>query len=480
MNSLPMLRALVPFVAGILLAESFVLPWWFLAAAFLLCGVVALLLRSSAAVVGMLFVAGWGVCQLRTPMRSVPVGTLCVWEVEVEELPADRGDYFTATGVVRGWNSLSDGCRHSARDRVLLRADSAVSLPAGGCIRCFGRIRPLRSGSASYLQLMARRGFVGTLSLSARDLIDSEPAVRPGIHLRAAARMKHACSASDAGAVVRAMTVADRSALSPELRAAYSRSGMSHLLAVSGLHTGIVFLLINFVLRWFSLLRYGHLLRDLLAVGAVWLYVAAAGFPSSAVRAAAMCTLLQGALAAGSEYVALNALAAAAFGMLLWNPAWIGDVGFQLSFIAVAAILLWAAPLCRRLHTGRRAVDFAVGFWAVGFTASLAVAPLVSHVFGVVPVAGLLLNPVVVPLAGVVVLSGVCGLLLPVCCGAGEGAAWLLNTLACATASVPGGSIGYALPAEWTAACYLLFVVATAVAYRFEPKKNVHLPRDNS
>lgn len=475
-----MLRALVPFAAGILLAEYFVLPWWFLAAAFLLCGVVALSLRSAAAVVGLLLVAGWGVCQLRAPVRSLPLDTLCVWEVEVEEFPADRGDYFTVAGVVRGWSSFSDTCRHFARNRVLLRVDSTVSLPAGGRIRCFGRIRPLRGGSASYLRLMERRGFVGALSLSSRDVIDSEPAQQPGIHLRAAARMKYACSESDAGAVVRAMTVADRSALAPELRAAYSHSGMSHLLAVSGLHTGIVFLLINFVLRWFSLLRHGHLLRDLLAVGAVWLYVAAAGFPPSAVRAAAMCTLLQAALASGSEYVALNALAAAAFGMLLWNPAWIGDVGFQLSFIAVAAILLWAAPLCRRLHTGRRALDFAVGFWAVGFTASLAVAPLVSHLFGVVPVAGLLLNPVVVPLAGVVVLSGVCGMLLPVCCWVGEAAAWLLNMLAYAAASVPGGAIGYSLPAGWTAACYLLFVVATAAAYRFEPKKSVHLPRDNS
>ena len=58
-----------------------------------------------------------------------------------------------------------------------------------------------------------------------------------------------------------------------------------------------------------------------------------------------MFTMLQSALASASEYNGLNALAAAAFGMLLWNPAWLGDISFQLSFAAVAAILAWGVPL---------------------------------------------------------------------------------------------------------------------------------------
>ena len=101
-------------------------------------------------------------------------------------------------------------------------------------------------------------------------------------------------------------------------RPAYSRSGLSHLLAVSGLHTGIVFALVNLLLWWLPLLRRGHLLRNLLAAACIWIYVAAAGFPPSAVRTAVMFTMLQSALASASEYNGLNALAAAAFGMLLW------------------------------------------------------------------------------------------------------------------------------------------------------------------
>ncbi len=276
------------------------------------------------------------------------------------------------------------------------------------------------------------------------------------------------------------MTVADRSGLTPGLRADYSRSGMAHLLAVSGLHVGIVFWLVNGVLRWVTLFRRGHLLRNLCVIAAVWGYVAAAGFPPSAVRAAVMASMLQ--LASASTYVAWNALAAAAFGMLLWNPAWLGDIGFQLSFIAVAAILAWGVPLCRRLRTGRRPVDALVDTLVVGFVASLAAAPLVSHVFGVVPTAGLLLNPVAIPLAAVVVMAGLLLLLvpvpmlLPVFRVIGEAAAGLLDRMARFVASMPGGAVDHSLSAGWTVACYGIFVVVTWAVWQYEPKKSINLP----
>lgn len=471
-----MVRLLVPFAAGIILGEYFVLPWWFVAAAFSLCGVAALLLRSGAALVGMLAVTGWGVCQFREPVRTVPLETACLWEIEVDGVPADRSRYVSVDGVVRAWSPLTGEQWHSAADRVLLRADSTVTLSGGGRLLCWGRIRPLQGGSESYRRLMARRGFVGSLYLSSQRILDTETNPGPTLHLRAAARMKRICSPGDAGAVVRAMTVADRSGLAPGLRAVWSRSGMSHLLAVSGLHTGIVFLVVNLALRWLALLRHGHLLRNALAVGAVWFYVAMAGFPPSAVRAAVMCTLLQGALASGSEYVGLNALAAAAFGMLLWNPAWIGDISFQLSFVAVAAVLLWAVPLCRRLQGRYRVLNALTDTVAVGAAAALATAPLVSHAFGVVPVAGLLLGPAVVPLAGVVVFCGVAGLVAPGFCMAGEGAAAVLDGLAHLTASVPGAAFEYRISAGAAVACYLLFVAVTVFLRRFPAKKSVHLP----
>ena len=235
------------------------------------------------------------------------------------------------------------------------------------------------------------------------------------------------------------------------------------------------------VLAWLPLFRRGHLLKNLLAAVAVWLFVAAAGFPPSAVRAAAMCTVLQAALASASEYVGLNVLAAAGFGMLVWNPNWLGDISFQLSFVAVAAILAWGVPLCRRCRTRWKGVNVVVDAYLIGFVATAATAPLVSHTFGVVPLAGLAVNPLAIALAGVVVFGGALWMLAPVgflapafgfvTGSAAEG----ISALARLTASLPGGAADYTLGGWPTAAVYAVFALATLAAWSGEPKKNVPL-----
>ena len=482
LDRMPMLKAVVPFAAGILAADRFALPLWFLAGTFLLSGVSALLLRSPLCTLAMLFTAGFGAAQLRDTGRTVPYGVYTAYELSVEGIPADRGRYASAEATVTAWRDPADGTWHPAGDRVTLHADSLTALHPGERLRCRGTVRPLRGGAESYRRLMTRRGFAGTIWLSERTILERLPARNTALHLHAAERMGRLRIPGDAGAVCRAMTAGDRSGITPELRAAYSRSGLSHLLAVSGLHTGIVFALVNLLLWWLPLLRRGHLLRNLLAAACIWIYVAAAGFPPSAVRAAVMFTMLQSALASASEYNGLNALAAAAFGMLLWNPAWLGDISFQLSFAAVAAILAWGVPLCRRLRTRRRALNPITDALAVSLAATLATAPLVSHTFGIVPLAGVVVNPAAILLGSVVVLAGALWMLLPVGWAApafecvlshtAEG----LNALARVTADLPCAAAEYALGGGATAAAYLFFALATAAAWSAEPKKSVHLP----
>ena len=482
LDRMPMLKAVVPFAAGILAADRFALPLWFLAGTFLLSGVSALLLRSPLCTLAMLFTAGFGAAQLRDTGRTVPYGVYTAYELSVEGIPADRGRYASAEATVTAWRDPTDGTWRPAGDWVTLHADTLTPLHPGERLRCRGTVRPLRGGAESYRRLMTRRGFAGTIWLSERTILERLPARNTALHLHAAERMGRLRIPGDAGAVCRAMTAGDRSGITPELRAAYSRSGLSHLLAVSGLHTGIVFALVNLLLWWLPLLRRGHLLRNLLAAACIWIYVAAAGFPPSAVRAAVMFTMLQSALASASEYNGLNALAAAAFGMLLWNPAWLGDISFQLSFAAVAAILAWGVPLCRRLRTRRRALNPITDALAVSLAATLATAPLVSHTFGIVPLAGVVVNPAAILLGSVLVLAGALWMLLPVGWAApafecvlshtAEG----LNALARVTADLPCAAAEYALGGGATAAVYLFFALATVAAWSAEPKKSVHLP----
>ncbi|WP_307756661.1 ComEC/Rec2 family competence protein [uncultured Alistipes sp.] len=478
LDRMPMLKAVVPFAAGIVAAGYLTAPLWFLAGAFLVAGVLALLLRSQLCAVAMLFVAGFGASQLHDTERSIPHNVYTTYQITVERIPSDRGRYSSSDAVVSAWRDPSDGTWRAARDRIILYADSlALPLP-GERLYCRGTVRPFQGGAESYRRLMIRRGFAGTMWLSERAVLERQSAHSSSLHVGAAGRIGRLAMPTDAAAVCRAMVAGDKSGITPELRAAYSRSGLAHLLAVSGLHTGIVFALVNVLLWWMPLLRRGHLWRNLLAVVCIWTYVAAAGFPPSAIRAAVMCTFLQFALASASEYVALNSLATAAFGMLLWNPAWLGDISFQLSLVAVAAILAWGVPLCRTLRTRWRALNLMTDALAISLVAWLATAPLVSHTFGIVPLAGIAVNPVAILLGTVIVLAGAIWMLLPL--------AWLaplfefvlstvtgwLNALARFTAALPCGSAEYTLGGWTTAGVYFFFALATAAAWSWGEKSS--------
>lgn len=316
------------------------------------------------------------------------------------------------------------------------------------------------------------------------------PAVRPvpaggmafgALHEAAVERLGRLNLSPEAQALCRAMAAGDVVGITPELRAVFSRSGAAHLLAVSGLHVGIVFLLANTLLGWIVLLRRGHLWRNAAVVAAVWVYAVMTGLSPSTLRAALMFSCLQVALMTSSPYVGLNVLCGTAFAALVWRPGDLFGLSFQLSYLAVAAILLWAVPLMRRLRTRRRAIDWLVESLCVGVAASAATAPLVSHCFGVIPVAGVLLGGVVVLLAYGIVMGAVVWMAVPWSPLAGP-AGGMLEALCGALLGVTRGVAGwswaavdYRMSVGQMAVVYLFFAAATLAAYR-KPKKSVSLP----
>ena len=138
LDRMPMLKILVFFAAGIALADRYELPLWFLAGAFVVTGVLALSLRSSAATAAMILTAGFAAAQFRAPRATVPRGVHTVYEVTVEGFPADRGRYAVADASVAAWRDPADGRWHASDARIRLYADSLAGLHAGERIRCRG------------------------------------------------------------------------------------------------------------------------------------------------------------------------------------------------------------------------------------------------------------------------------------------------------------------------------------------------------
>jgi len=219
---------------------------------------------------------------------------------------------------------------------------------------------------------------------------------------------------SEARAVLRALLLGDRSLLRGATEEHFARSGLMHLLAVSGLHVLLVGWLFYQLLR-VPLLRLGlrwrtaEGVRTALTLGALLFYVLLAGAPASAVRATAMAALLMGGALAQRPASSLNALGAAAVGLLLWRPAQLFEAGFQLSFAAVGAIVLLAPVTQQALPRSWQDGPLRGAVAASTITtaaATLGTLPVLLAHFGRVPFAGLLLNLWAIPLTGVALLGG--------------------------------------------------------------------------
>lgn len=196
----------------------------------------------------------------------------------------------------------------------------------------------------------------------------------------------------DGAALMLGMATGDRTGLSDSAKAAFSGLGLAHITAVSGMHVGLLALLVSVVLKGWP-----KSWRVTISLVATWGYVLLCGAPSSAVRAAWMTTLAGGALVMGRKSEGLSILSAV--GVLLWAaaPHLVRDVGTQLSFLATAGILLW--------HAGRAPNDNgALGrklrpWMAIPWVATCSTAGVAWPTFGKFPLAFLPANVVASVLA---------------------------------------------------------------------------------
>ena len=256
-----------------------------------------------------------------------------------------------------------------------------------------------------------------------------------------------------------ALTLGYKEDIEPDVKRSFQTSGAAHVLAVSGLHTGIVYMVL-----WWLLTGFGRrkplyeetgrrIALSLLIISGLWGYALLTGMTPSVVRSALMLTIVQIAYMCRRIAISMNTLATAALILLLLRPRDLFSVGFQLSFAAVGAILL-LVPLIQSYlphRVSRRewinsAWRYVVtGLIVVSIAAWLGTMPLMTYYFGYVSNYFLLTNLIVLPLASIAVTGGFLCLLLGtvpvlggVICRLTEGVIWLMNTATGWIESLPG------------------------------------------
>ena len=212
-------------------------------------------------------------------------------------------------------------------------------------------------------------------------------------------------------AVVRGMVLGDRSLMPEELEKSFQRSGITHVLAISGQHVVILAAVIYFALRLFAIpagIRAGA------TMGLIWFYILIAGAPPSAIRAGVVATFVLAAPLLGRQVSALHFMTTMLALVLAYNPQLAYSTGFQLSVAAVFGILLLTKSLKSLVeHTllkpFTRPPEQISNLISVSLAAQIATSPIVAATFDQVSVVGVLTNLIAVPLSGPILVLGLLG-----------------------------------------------------------------------
>lgn len=232
-------------------------------------------------------------------------------------------------------------------------------------------------------------------------------------------------------ALVSAMTIGDKSLLDKKIREDYSITGASHILALSGLHLAVLYAILNFVMNFIAKMVIsltagdGRIIIDfvktLLSFGLIWGFAFMVGLTPSITRAATMISIYALVDLTNRGHHPFNTLALTALIILFYNPLFLWDISFQLSFVAVLGIFFFQPK--------RKFNDILSLLW-ISFSAQLAVAPLILYHFGRFSCFFLLTNIVVVPCANVVLYSALFLLIFFPCVFIQHAASFILSLFA--------------------------------------------------
>jgi len=207
-------------------------------------------------------------------------------------------------------------------------------------------------------------------------------------------------------AVISALLLGYREYLDEDLRREFAGAGAMHILCVSGLHVGIIFMILKNLFSFLTRLPGGLFMRTLCIVLFIWLYAAITGFSPSVLRASVMFSFVSVGQSFRRPTNIYNTLAASAFVLTLSNPYIITQIGFQLSYLAVISIVALQPPLYGLLKIKNKILDKGWSIITVSIAAQLATGPLALFYFNQFPNYFLITNLVVIPLASIIIYAG--------------------------------------------------------------------------
>ena len=342
----------------------------------------------------------------------------------VYDPPVEKENSVKITLELLGQGTDEDVVVASGRVMAYFRkTESALNLGYGDLLAFFAPLEelspPKNPDEFDYRKYLERRGIVKRAYLDGGDwwpvgVWQGNPlfAFSYRFRDRLLDAMRRSGISEDEFGVGAAILLGYDESLPAQLRQNYVAAGSMHILCVSGMHVGIIYLLASFVLGLLGKGKRAVLFKRLILLGLIWFYALLTGLSPSVLRASMMISFLIFGELIHRKGFALNSIAASAFILLLINPNNLFAIGFQLSYAAVVGIVLLQKPIYRLLYVKYKLLDKMWEITAVSLAAQIAVMPFAVYYFHQFTPYFWLSNLLMTPLSFLVILLGMVLLLV--------------------------------------------------------------------
>lgn len=295
--------------------------------------------------------------------------------------------------------------------------DSLISdrLNLGDEFLFYGEIQPFRNmgnpDDFDYVRYMYNQNFVGSVYVSS-DAYKSTGEVSSNLKyqaLRCRQAILNFYKALDLKeteyAVLSALTLGYQNELSDDLKRGFRTTGTVHVLSVSGLHVGIIYVMITFLLGFVHRKSKYYWIKPVLIILLLWGYAFITGLPPSVVRASAMLSVFCVSEIVRRKSFSIHALFIAAFFMFLVNPFSLFDIGLQLSFMSVLSILYLHPKMSGLMKIENKYIRYTWQMFALSVVAQLATFPICLYYFGTFPTYFFIANLIIVPVVSLIMYA---------------------------------------------------------------------------
>lgn len=315
--------------------------------------------------------------------------------------------------------AIDDSLLIKINEKIVLYSSDSVSVSAlkpGDAVIFTGKLFPITSnnnpGDFDYKNYMRKKGI-------RYQMYTSNPIIKTGksnrelktsasnFRQRLLEQYQKANIEGSEFAVLAALTLGEKSYLDRSIKSQFSNSGAMHVLAVSGLHVGIIFIVLSTLFKPMCVSRKGRLLRSLFIIALLWAYALITGLSPSVMRAATMFSFVVAGQSFKRSPNIYNTIAFSALVLLLLNPEIIYEIGFQLSYAAVLSIVYYQPRIVALLPVKNKLIGKIWALFAVSVAAQLGTLPFSLFYFNQFPIYFWMSNFVVIPAAAILLYSAV-------------------------------------------------------------------------